>query len=195
MKIRTSFFVVLLAAAPAALAHSVSIMSAQPRSPFINYAIPTGGTAVLQEIQGPRGGMLWQLSGAASDSLYTFTFNFDHTQSPNDFYAYSPLSFVGNGVRYSGTIIHVHLDSSGLLTGGWTGGRSHGRLTLQLYSSGTGCSTNPTAQCLTIGSGTFSVATAPEPASLTLIATGLMSFVVTTRRKIRGTHSTKKQQS
>lgn len=90
-------------------------------------------------------------------------------------------------MRYSGTIIHAHIDGSGLLSGGWTGGGcNHGRFTLQPYYNGTGCSGNPSAQCLTLGTGTFSVATTPELGSLSLIATGLAAFVLIACRKNRG---------
>jgi hypothetical protein len=183
MKIVTSVFLLLLAVAPAALANSASTLNAPSKPKFIDYQIPTGGTATLTEGVGPRGNVRWELKGQASDTLYTFTFDFDHTQSPTDFYFYSPFSFSGNGVSYRGTIIQAHIDGAGLLTAGWTGS-GHGRLTFQLYYKGTGCSTNPLVQCLTLGTGTFSVATTPEPGSLPLMATGLLAMAAAVRRKI-----------
>lgn len=194
MKVHASIFLLLLMAAPAALANSVSIQSDQSnlndqsKSPFINYQIPSGGTAILQQVLGPAGNVRWELSGQATDGVYTFTFDFDHTQSPYDFYDYSPLSFVGNGVSYRGTIIHAHIDpATGLMSGGWTGGSGHGRFTLQLYYNGSGCSTNPSAECLNLGAGTFSVATTPEPASLLLMTTGLLAITLKMRRKLSRT--------
>ena len=40
------------------------------------------------------------------------------------------------------------------------------------------------AGCLNIGTGVFSVATTPEPGSLSFMATGLIAVLVTVRRKI-----------
>ena len=186
MKICASIVLLLFATAPIALANSQSILNSQSKPQWTNYSIPSGGTAVLQPFTGPRGATLWELSGQTSDSLYTFTFDFDHTQSPSDFYGYSPLSYVGNGLHFSGTIIHAHIDSTGLMSGGWTGGSYHGLFSLQLYYDGSGCSTNPSAQCIHIGSGTFSVANTPEPGSLSLMSAGLTAIVLAVRRRTAG---------
>lgn len=185
MKLPASILLLVMATAPVAVANSTSFLKPQAKQPqFTNYQLPSGGTAVLVETTGPRGNPLWDLSGQASGTLYTFTFDFSHTQSPTDFYAYSPLSLIGNGVNFRGTIIHAHLDGTGLLTAGWTGGSSHGRLTFQLLNTGTGCSTNPSAQCFAITSGTFAVARTPELGSLPLIVTGLVGIAGAMRRKI-----------
>jgi hypothetical protein len=56
---------------------------------------------------------------------------------------------------------------------------------LQLYYNGTGCSgSGSSVQCLNLGAGTFSVATTPEPGSLPLMATGLVTLAAAVRRKI-----------
>ena len=179
MKILTSMLLLLLAA-PAAVANSMSLLNSPPKPPFIVYQIPSGGTAVLEQIQGPQN-LLWELVGGTSGALFSFSFDFDHTQSPVDFYEYGPISLTDTGVKYSGTIIQAHINSAGVLSGGWTGGSehgyNHGRFEIQLYYNGTGCSGSGTSvQCLNLGAGTFSVATTPEPGSFPLMATGLIAL-------------------
>ncbi len=181
MKFRASLFLLLLMAAPA-LADSVSILSAPSKPQFIDYPIPSG-TAILQPVVKLNGHIRWVISGQASDSLYTFTFNFDHTQDPSGFFS-GYLSFAGNGVNFVGGLIQAHFNGS-VLSGGWTGaGSLHGRFTLLFSNGGKGCSTNPSAVCLTLDSGTFSVATTPEPASVLMMGTGLIGLATMMRRKL-----------
>ena len=80
MKILASV-VLLLLTAPAALANSVSLLNSQlQKPPFIVYQIPSGGTAVLKEFQGPQN-VRWELVGGTSGASFSFSLDFDHTQS------------------------------------------------------------------------------------------------------------------
>jgi len=175
--------VLLVLGAPAAIANSVPFSNSAARPKFIVYQIPSGGTAVLEDYQN-RQNILWELVGGTTGAV-SFHFDFDHTQSPTDFYEYGPLSFTEGGEQYKGTIVQAHIDSAGILSGGWTGGSNHGRFQIQLYYTGTGCSgSGISVQCLNLGAGTFSVATTPEPGSLPLVATGLIALAAVARRKI-----------
>ena len=62
MKIRASMFLLLLVAAPAALANSVSILSAPSKPQSIDYQIPSG-TAILQPVVKLNGHIRWVISG------------------------------------------------------------------------------------------------------------------------------------
>jgi hypothetical protein len=162
-------FLLLAVAVPAAFAHSLTIsqtLTAPPKAEFTTFPIPAGGTYTIGKI-----GNFWELSGTTSAANLVFSFDVDHTKIFGDFFGGS-VFLSTNGITYGGMVIEAHLNGS-LLSGGWTSASQHGRFDITLNANGQ------------LGAGTFFLANAPEPGTLSLMGTGLIAILAGLRRKLR----------